>query len=322
MSKKRAKTNLAASNSGDEKDTARIPADAVQKTADAVQKTGRLSKEDIVYILANAGKLEIRDIAKKLGRRASAVEKIIRKNNLQPTVSHPPKQTNTGTGGVGASSTTDFKRTIRAELKSSEAYKCIMNEFSAEELKFFEEQYIKLMTQFKPNEVLPSEEMQVFDCIKLEILKSRNLIERHKVRMEVAELEKKRRDLLGGLSYAELDEDAQKIYLSINRDINSAAQKDEKKTMEYTTLVQRQESVMKSLKSTRDQRIHEVESGKTTFIGLIKVLQNRDLAQKESRTAELNRMAAEKELERLATPHVYEDGTVDRPILSAETVGD
>lgn len=273
---------------------------------DAVVKTGRLSKDDMTYILANAGKIPIELIAKNLGRRPVSIEAVIRKNNLIPTVGPASTQPSVATEA-------------RQSLRSSELWKRIAQEFSQDERRFFEEQYKKLMQQFEGN-VLPSEEMQVFDCIKLEILKSRNLIERQKARLALAELERQRESLLGGRLSSMLDPDELKSLAKVSSEIRAKEGTEKDKTTEYTMLVQRQESIMKSLKSTRDQRINEISSGKSTFHGLIKTLQSKEMQLFESRQAELHRMAAMEEMRRLAQEKIYEDGQVDRPILSADTV--
>lgn len=282
-----------------------------QKKQDQPKKEGRLSREENTYILANAGKLTVDEIAKKLGRRKEAIENVIRKRAVLKESGEKPAQP--------SNREVDLTKSIRSELRSNEAYKRLSLEFTREEIKFFEDQYTRLMLQFRANDVLPSEEMQVFDCVKLEILKSRNLIERQKNKQELARLEKTRADILA--RNTDLDELELKNLAAINREISACISRDEKKTLDYTTYLARQESIMKSLKSTRDQRIEQLESGKTTFVGLIKQLQNLDFQKKQSRVAELNRLAAEAELRRLAKPHQYEDGSWDLPILSADTVG-
>lgn len=280
-------------------------------------KTGRLSKDDVTYIVANAGKIPLADIARNLGRRLVSVEKVARAHAIQPKAAN--RSDNTVSGDSNDFGSAQHARAISQGLRATELWKRISQEFSPEERRFFEEQYQKLMQQFEGN-VLPSEEMQVFDCIKLEILKSRNLIERQKIKMAVKALEDERDELLAGRRSSDLEPEDQKRLYGLRKEIASKDGTDKDKTSEYTMLVQRQESIMKSLKSTRDQRINDVSSGKSTFHGLIKKLMAKDLQKVESRDAELHRMAAEKEMRRLAQEHLYADGNVDRPILSADTV--
>lgn len=284
-----------------------------QSGSEPTAKTGRLSKDDLTYILANAGKLPLAEIAKNLGRRLVSVERVARAY-AAPTYKQPD-----GSGEVPLAQSQSPVRGISQGLRATELWKRVSQEFSQDERKFFEEQYQKLMQQFEGN-VLPSEEMQVFDCIKLEILKSRNLIERQKVRLDKHALEQELTELLAVKAFAEMEPEAKKIVYALRKEIGSRDSTDKDKTAEYTMLVQRQESIMKSLKSTRDQRINDVSSGKSTFHGLIKQLMQKDHQAAESRQAELHRMAASKEMQRLAQEHLYANGEVDRPILSCDTI--
>jgi hypothetical protein len=277
-----------------------------------------MTTEDGRFILQNVGKLTVSEMAKKLGRREEAVVRFLRKNSLgasgQSEVS--PKQPT-----QDVAETAEGIDSIRSSLRSSEAWKRIKQEFSKDELSFFEESYVSLMSQFKSSGgVLPSEERQVFSVITLDILIGRNVKKQKKALEEICELETERSILLGGRVPSSLPEEAMKRYKALSAAINAAQSAERERTAEYVQLLQRHESLMKALKSTRDQRVREIESGQQTILGLIKLLQQKDIQQRESRQAELMRLAAEKEHRRLGALHEYDDGSLDRPILSAETV--
>jgi hypothetical protein len=77
----------------------------------------------------------------------------------------------------------------------------------------------------------------------------------------------------------------------------------------------------KDLKATREQRIQKLENNKSTMAGLIeKVLRDPDFFEEQGKYIEKMRMALEKEKERLSDYHKYEDGTVDQPLLTPDTV--
>jgi hypothetical protein len=282
------------------------PAMAEQERSEN-NRTGRMTKEDHAFILRNMGKLTIAQMAAHLGRRESAIEKFLRSN----AITRSPQKVEPETASAMADA--------RTELKKTEAWKRIRQEFSEDELRFFEEQYLSFMSQFQ-NDVLPSEVSQIFDYVKIEVLKSRNLIKRQSLNNTISEMEEQRNESLGGKKLYELDETILKVLNQLNAGIERKMADERTYSQEYSTLQQRSEALLKSLKSTRDQRIKEIENTKDSIISIVKDLGRKEVQERESRWFELNRMAAEKELQRLGSLHEYEDGGLDRPILSAETI--
>ena len=90
---------------------------------------------------------------------------------------------------------------------------------------------------------------------------------------------------------------------------------------DYKDLQDRKARMLKDLKGTRDQRVKAIEDSKETFGALVKqIATDHDFRRKIGIEMEKMRMAMEKERERLADYHQYEDGIVDRPFLTSETV--
>lgn len=275
--------------------------------AERVNKVGRMSKDEEKVILALVGKMSTEEIAEKIGRNIDTVSQFIKRTYIPPD--KPPEQERVD------------EVIIRHELRDSEKWKRMKQELTADEIRYFEEEFIKLYSQFK-SDVLASEESQIFDAIKLDLLKSRNLIERRKARDEIAALERRRQEFFK--SHAEdptewTDADREFINLMEKHilDLRSAEQS---RTTEFVRLQERYDKLMENLKATRSQRIKDVESSKQSFLGLLKMLQQRDLAAHESRMNGLQKLAADKEYRRLGSERTYEDGMIDRPILCADTV--
>lgn len=272
-------------------------------------KNGRMTNKDREYILKNVERLSVEEMATKLNRNVEAVQEYIRLNYIpkNPVSKEQQKEAE--------------QTTIRKELRSTEEWKNLKDEFSPEELKLFDEKYIKLMAQFKGN-VLATEETQIYQAIKFEILMSRNLRARRKALDDIARLGQMLDDYLDKFrdNPSEMT-DAEKTYLlNLQMELKTAEAAEQSKTTEYTKLQERHDSLMKNLKATRDQRVKEVESGKVSFLGLIKSLQEKDVQDKEGRQLELMKLATKKEYRRLGSLHNYANGEADRPILSAETV--
>jgi uncharacterized protein Smg (DUF494 family) len=91
-------------------------------------------------------------------------------------------------------------------------------------------------------------------------------------------------------------------------------------TNEYTKLLNEQQKISKDLKATREQRIKRIEDGKSSWIGLIRMLEDEEIREKEGREMEIMAMAVDKNKKLLAEYHNYADDTVDSPLLTPETI--
>lgn len=260
------------------------------------------------FIASNAATMSPENIARRLDRTVEVVKHYISKNNI-PTV---PLQELQKQGELNE---------IRAELKESERWGRLKQEMTRDELKFFEEEYVKLYAQFK-SDVTASETSQIFDAIKLDVLKSRNLIERKKIREYISTLEKRIEMFVdkNGPNPASWSDNDREYLTTLEGHIKEQKADEQSRTKEYVSLQERHDSLIRTLKGTRDQRFKDVENSKESFLGLLKKLQQQEVAELEGRDNALMGMAAEKEYKRLGSHHTYEDGVIDRPILSCETV--
>jgi hypothetical protein len=270
-------------------------------------KRGRLSKAEQDLILRWSDTMKPDDIAVKLKRTVECVTEFLRL--------HAPETMRE------IDESEAKKLVIRQELRLSEAWKMLRNEFSNEEIKYFEETYVKLMSQFK-DDVLPSEETQLFQAIKYELLMARNLKERRRARDEIDRLERVLRDHLEQFAedHNAMDESDREYATNLENQLNAYRSAEQSRTNEYVKLQERHESLMKSLKAIRDQRIKEIEGSKTNLISIIKMLQQRDAKAREGREMELMRLAGQKAHENFGKPFKYEDNSEDLPILSADTL--
>lgn len=273
------------------------------------RKTGRLTQDERDFILANSRTMTPAEMATRLKRTEETIARWMKAHLIRAEANREEAKRQDGVG-------------IKAELRQTEKWRRLKEELTSEEMKFFEEEYIKLVAQFG-NDVLASEVTQVFDCIKFEILKSRNMAERKRARQEIARLETQLDGLMKGYdSPREMTEDERGELLGLETQLNVARAAEQSRTTEYVKLQERHDALMKSLKSTRDQRVRDASSGTDNVLSLLKKLQLREVQVAEGKQMELMRMAADKEYDRLGEFHTYEDGGLDRPILSPETVGD
>ena len=91
-------------------------------------------------------------------------------------------------------------------------------------------------------------------------------------------------------------------------------------TNEFTKLLSEQQKIGKDLKATREQRIKRIEDGKSSWAGLIRMLEDETIREKQGREMEILALATDKFLDAMSEYHEYQDGEVDKPFLTPETV--
>lgn len=260
---------------------------------------GRLSNDEIEYITNNFPKLDYRTIAANLDRDQYSVRAWIDKHiGLTP-----------GRNGIN-------------ELKKKVYWAELKNQFTEEELEMFQFHWGQMWHQFK-DDVFHTEEMQIVDTIKLEILMNRDLRAQNDNVKQVAELEKeieKRRRQAGKAGDLEEREMIWKEIVNLERQKSVLEASREALSRNFKDLQTKKASMIKDLKGTREQRIKAIEDSKQTFGALIKkIVTDAEFRKSVGREMEKMRLAADVERERLSRPHVYNDGMMDQPILTAET---
>lgn len=261
-------------------------------------KIGRLSKSDWEYIEANAERLSPEKIAENLDRNLESVEKYLQK--------------------LGKSFNKHEAFAVQAEydIKSRPYWKELKLQFSDEELELFLYHWKQIIAQFR-KDVLATEELQIVDTIKLEVLMNRALREQQesmeRVRVLEAEIDiEKARDT---------DQQDKEMIFNYERQIASLRAAKESLSREFKDLQTKKASMYKDLKATREQRIEKLENNKQTLSSLVnKILRDPDFYEQEGKALEKMRMAMEQEKERLSDYHEYADGTVDQPFLTPETI--
>ena len=259
-------------------------------------KKGRFSNEEMSFIEANAEVLSPDQIGEKLDRDPDSVRDWISKN-------------------IGFSAKQKKEAAVANELKGKPYYRELSNQFSSEELEMFEFHFKKMWSQFK-DDVFHTEEMQIIDTIKLEILMNRILKSQRDNQQEVEIADRLVRDEKAR------DKDQRDMDLIINLERQVAILRAAQETLskDYKDLQARKATMLKDLKGTREQRVKAIEDSKLTFASLVKKIAT-DPAYRSEIGIEMEKMrlAMEKEKERLSDYMEYNDGQVDQPFLTPET---
>jgi hypothetical protein len=81
--------------------------------------------------------------------------------------------------------------------------------------------------------------------------------------------------------------------------------------------------MLREMKGTREQRIKRLEDSKQSFTSWVaSLIQNPEMIKKYGIEMEKMRLAMKNEQKRLSEFHKYEDGQVDQPFLTPDTIKD
>lgn len=261
-------------------------------------KTGRLSTKEWEFISANAERMSPDTMAAKLDRTVESIERYLKKV------------------GLSANKKESFELQAEYDIKARPYWKELKLQFSDEELDLFLYHWKQVIAQFR-KDVLATEELQVVDLIKLEILMNRALREQQQSATRVVELEAEME-----VEKRKKTANQDKEYLfNIERQIASLRAAKEALSREFKELQAKKSGLYKDLKATREQRIEKLENNKQTFSGLVnKILRDPEFFEQEGKALEKMRLAVEEERKRLSALHTYDDNSLDFPFLTPETV--
>jgi hypothetical protein len=259
---------------------------------------GRLSKSEWDYIEKNSNRMTADQMAKNMNRDIEPVrlylQKIGKTNNKKAA----------------------FEVQAEYDIKTRLCWKELKTQFSEQELEMFLYHWKQIIAQFR-RDVLATEELQIIDTIKLEILMNRALREQQETITSIRLFEEMVQDL-ESVPVADRDKEQ---YFSLQRQVASLRSAKEALSRDYKELQTKKSAMFKDLKATREQRVQKLESNKVTFAGLVtKLLQDPDFYEEQGRQMELARMATQAVKEEFGSYHRFADGEIDRILLSSDSV--
>ena len=260
-------------------------------------RKGRFDIAEQNFIRANKQKISIEEMATHLDRDPASVALWV-KNNVGETNSD--------------------KKEIEAanELKDKAYWYELEGQFSEDELEMFKFHWKKMWSQFR-EDVFHTEEIQIVDTIKLEILMNRGLKAQNDNLKQIKIMEN---DIFEEKLKDADDRDVDYI-INLERQCAMLRASQEALSRDYKDLQTKKSAMIKDLKGTREQRIKAIEDSKTTFAALVKkIAMDYEYRTQLGIEMEKMRLAMDVERNRLAQAHTYEDGSTDQPFLTAETV--
>ena len=146
------------------------------------------------------------------------------------------------------------------DIKSRPYWKELKLQFSEEELELFLYHWKQIVAQFR-KDVLATEELQIVDVIKLEVLMNRALREQqesmNRVRILEAEIQLEKAH--------DSDQQDKELIFNLERQIASLRAAKESLSREFKDLQTKKAGLYKDLKATREQRVQKLESNKKTL---------------------------------------------------------
>jgi hypothetical protein len=263
------------------------------------KKRGQLSLDEEKFIRNNIETLSITQIANSLNRNEAPINRYIDENQLYAMQENAENDT------------------LRRKLHSKSFWYEIERQFDKDsgELEYFENTWIGLIKQFR-EDVLPAEELQIKQFITIDILINRSMKERKR---HISETEKLQRLVDAEYDKSEDQRDIPRL-ANLETQLSFARNSISSYTNEYTKLLNEQQKISKDLKATREQRIKRIEDGKSSWVGLIRMLEDEEIREKEGKEMEILNMATQKSKNELYGYHNYADNRVDIPILNEHSV--
>jgi len=265
-------------------------------------KRGALSSGEMQFIKDNCKILDIDEISKKIGKSISTIRKYAYKANL------PIKEN-------GKELDSDRFLKTRKILRSRQYYKDMKNQFSDEEIKAFEELWVKIYLQFD-GDILTTEDLQVKKHITLDILKDRFLKKGFLIEKQIENAQKSldeeyskpkgTKNLTAIKDLTSVIDKLQRTGIDINKEINS--------------IVDKIKDTEKALKGSREQRVKEFVDAEKNWTNTLRLLENPEIREQVGKHIELMRAAQDKQRDKLYDWHTFANGQIDRVILNADSV--
>lgn len=267
--------------------------------------TTKFSPEEDNRLKQSASYSTLEDLSKDFNRPVKTIEQRCRKLGL------------TWLSKIGVTLTSD------TDIQKNTLWPTIASKLTSDEVPIFLYHWNKLVQQFGP-EVHNTELLQIQDVAMWEIQINRLENSQVKAMEQLKDEEVLLAELKEELASTNNQEDINNLRIQINAaKANVASLKGEALgfAKEATVVREKKGKTLQLVKGTRDQRLQKIESKTVTYMELVKdLIENPEYRRQVGIDIEKMRIAAEYEVIRFSELHKYEDGEVDRPYLTTDTV--
>lgn len=266
----------------------------------AKTSAGRIGKEAERFIMDNYQTMTLEQMAEQIQKTPESVRKKLAQLGIDYATKDAKK--------VGA----------YADIRQGPYWKQLKSELTSDELELFIEHWKEIISQFQ-DDIFHTEKLQVMDLIKTEILMSRDLMA-EKRQTDIVEMATNRMQEINDDPDLSLNEKEELLH-AVTTELGMAISVGKDIRKSYNDLAKEKKNLVRALKASREQRVQRLNDSKQNFIvWLGEIMADSQKRRKIGIEMEKMRLAMEVEMERLGEYHVYEDGEVDRPFLTPETV--
>lgn len=207
----------------------------------------------------------------------------------------------------------------RIELFSQADWKLLQQEYTREEISYYEIEYISYRKMFV--DLTKTEIKQLHQLIMLDIKIHRHNADLKADMEDIDRMDRLLKQLYSDNNDAPMDINNPNTMMITQLETQRQACRTSKtaRQKEVVELLKKHSDLLKDLKSTRDQRIKDVEE-RGKFIVLLKELEDEARRNSINEVVGLMDISVKEEKHRLGSLHKYADGTVDRPLLTPDTV--
>ena len=269
-----------------------------------ILRKGAISEKEKQFISRNKGVMS--DV--QMGEELNRSEEFVRKYRVmlaKKLGGNAPKITNIQ----------DARLDVREKLKNSHIWQTLKKELSEEELKMFIEKYVDFIAQFQGN-ILPTEESQLHQAIKFEVLMSRELQSRKAVEDKIKSLELELSNMPPPNLRDKVDVDRASAIEDMLQSYRASSQNSYNSVYKFEEL---KEKLLTSLKATRDKRINKIDKVDISWLDVVKSLELEETRDIIGMQLNMGKKSYEKEYNRLGSSHKFTNETIDLPLLNVET---
>lgn len=264
-------------------------------------RRGPFSKEDSSFVIKNYHHLSIEEIASKIERDPTTVQKHIRDKGL--TV-------------VKTQDEQDTHERLRVSLVDRPYWIELEKTLFEDEIKYFQENWINFIIDLS-EDISFAEELILADWIVTRILHLRSMQAQKAALEEIVRIERE-------LNRMRLSEDVTDPVIIAQIAAGETQMAMAKSSVNQITsnadkLFTQAEKMHKSLKTDRQER-RDIKTTADTYWEYVAKLDNEEFLRTEGRKAEISKLAAKAAKKRLMANHEFMDGEISPVLLSEDSV--
>jgi hypothetical protein len=261
------------------------------------KKVGKLSLEDESFIINNVSSMSLEEIADCLNRNVEPIKKFIDKKRLIAELT--PEEV-------------EDRTRLLATLHSMPYWDSVVYAYTDKnEIKFFENMWIDQYSGFN-EDLNRTEHVHLKQWIEVEILQTRAAKQQSEISSRIQQLEEI-------ISEEKLRNPTNIIIQAYEGELGLMRGALAANIKNQIDLIDRSQKLSATLKSTRD-KVRSVEYKSDDFWERVKQLDDEKRRKEASREAEILKLATMRAKKRLGELYEFSDGSLDRPLLNADTV--